>query len=115
MPITTRRSFLSWLAALPPASLLLQKKPSLAGAPLDPVMLRAIGEAALPSELGSAGISRVVDGFQRWLEAYKPGAELVHGYGTSTIRHAPADPGPRWKSQLDALAADAQTRHRRAF
>ena len=115
MPLTTRRTFLSWLAALPPATLLTRKKLELAGAPLDAVILRAMAEAALPSELGSAGVSRVVDGFQRWLAEYRPGAELVHGYGTSTIRHTPADPGSRWRSQLTALDAEARTRHRRSF
>ncbi len=79
-------------------------------------VLEAVAEATLPVDaLGSAGVSRVVDDFQGWLDAYEPVAELNHGYLTHEIRYTPADPGPRWQSQLDALDAEAHKRHGRSF
>ena len=115
MPITTRRAFVAWLAALPPASLVARGRRTLPGAPLDLAPLRALAEAVLPSELGREGVAREVAAFQRWLADFKPGAELNHGYGTPTIRQAPADPGPRWAAQLAALDEAARRRHGKAL
>lgn len=71
-------------------------------------LLNAVGDAVLPTELGPEGITRAVAEFQRWMDAYQPGAEANHGYGTGRIERLPADPRPRWRSQLAALDAEAQ-------
>ncbi len=79
-------------------------------------VLEAVAEATLPVEaLGAAGVARVVDGFQGWLDAYEPVAELNHPYLTHELRYAPADPGPRWQAQLDALDTEAPKRHGKPF
>ncbi len=82
----------------------------------DEAVLQAVAEATLPvAALGSAGVARVVDGFQDWLDAYEPVAELNHAYLTHELRYAPADPGPRWQSQLEALDTEADKRHGKPF
>jgi hypothetical protein len=110
MPITSRRTFMAWLATLPPASVLARRSPALPGGTLDEVQLRAVIEAVLPMEIGRVGIDREVAAFRRWLAEYQPGAELVHGYGTATIRTTPVDPTVRWASQLKALDEESRTR-----
>ena len=81
-------------------------------APLDPVRLGAVADAVLPSPLGDGGKEGVVRGFLGWLEGYRPGAELSHGYGSGSmeIRHLPPDPTPRWEAQLDHLDLVARQR-----
>ena len=76
--------------------------------PPNATILDALGDAVLPAELGADGVSRAVAEFQRWMEGYRPGAEANHGYGTGKIEQLPADPRPRWRSQLAALDADAR-------
>jgi len=76
--------------------------------PPNATILDALGDAVLPAELGADGVSRAVVEFQRWMDGYRPGAEANHGYGTGKIEHLPADPRPRWRSQLAALDADAR-------
>ena len=71
-------------------------------------LLDAVGDAVLPAELGPQGITRAVAEFQRWMDAYQPGAEANHGYGTGRIERLPADPRPQWRSQLAALDAEAR-------
>lgn len=78
------------------------------GAQPNATLLNAVGDAVLPAELGPQGIIRAVADFQRWMDAYQPGAEANHGYGTGRIERLPADPRPQWRSQLAALDADAQ-------
>ena len=76
--------------------------------PPNATILDALGDAVLPAELGADGVSRAVAEFQRWMDGYRPGAEANHGYGTGKIEHLPADPRPRWRSQLAALDAHAR-------
>src|SRR5689334_20040063 len=54
--------------------------------------LVAVADAVLPSELGAQGIARAASDFQRWMDAYHPGAEANHGYGTGKIERLSADP-----------------------
>jgi hypothetical protein len=70
--------------------------------------LGAVGEAVLPSDLGAAGIERAVSEFDRWMQAYQPGAEANHGYGTGKIERLAGDPRPQWRAQLVSLDADAR-------
>ena len=77
--------------------------------------LAAVGAAVLPAELGADGTRRAVSEFQRWMDDYHPGAEANHGYGTGRIQQLPADPRPRWRSQLTALDQNARRTHGRSF
>ncbi len=113
-----RRGFLgSVAAALPVAATshraLKRTKSSTPG--LDDELIRALGDAVLPAELGSDGLDRVVAGFHSWLEEYEPGAELNHGYGTADIEFTPADPTASWQSQLNELEREAQERFQVSF
>ncbi len=71
-------------------------------------LLDALGDAVLPAALGADGVARAIAEFQRWMDGYEPGAEANHGYGTGRIEQLPADPRPRWRSQLTALDTDAR-------
>ncbi len=128
MAESDRRTFLKQSAAVVPAIVLGPevvaaiggRTPSKVAPPaptaLDAVLLGAVGAAVLPAaDLGTDGVSRTVLGFQRWLDGYEPVAELNHGYFSAEIRYAPADPGPRWQAQLEALEAEARKRHDAGF
>jgi len=79
---------------------------------LDPVRLRAVADAVLPSSLGPEGTAAAVDGFLSWLSGYRPGAERPHGYGSGSmeIEYLPPEPTPRWEGQLDRLDELARDR-----
>jgi hypothetical protein len=98
-----RRRFVLRLAGLLPLPFVARRLHGLALADLDPSLLRALAEAILPRELGSAGLARAVSGFQRWLAGYREGAELLHGYGTGEILRAGPSPALRWAGQLREL------------
>lgn len=82
---------------------------------LDELLLRALAEVVLPSELGAAGVAQAVAAFQSWLAAYEPVAERSHGYGTGEIEYLPADPAPGWGAQLTALDVESVRRFSRGF
>ena len=105
-----RRTFIAALATLPAAA----AWPAHA-AGVRAASLHSVADAILPSALGDAGIASAADQFRGWLDRYQPGAELDHGYGSGTLRYAPADPRPQWTAQLEELDADARTQHNRAF
>jgi hypothetical protein len=81
----------------------------------DRAALLALGAAVLPSELSDTGLRRAVNDFDRWLSAYVPRAEVLHGYGTATLEKLPPSPASRWGTQLRQLDADARTRHGKAL
>jgi hypothetical protein len=70
--------------------------------------MQALGEAVLPAELGRTGTTAAVTDFQRWIAGYREGAELLHGYGTSTLERAGPTPATKWAAQLDALEERAR-------
>lgn len=110
-----RRSFLKTGVAALSAAALGGCAPDQDDAPtrptLDPELLRAVGARVLPGELGEEGVERAVAEFESWLEGFEPAAEQNHGYGTSEIRYGPSDPAYRWAAQLEALEAEARSRH----
>ena len=65
--------------------------------------LRALAAAILPSSLGREQTDRVADRFAAWVRAYRPGADLEHGYGFPRIRSKPDLPVARYLEQLDSL------------
>jgi hypothetical protein len=82
---------------------------------LDPTLLRALAEAALPAELGAEARERDIADFERWLAAYTPVAERDHGYGTAELSYTGPDPAPGWRAQLDALELESRQRFGRGF
>ncbi|MDB4874174.1 MAG: hypothetical protein JWM41_620 [Gemmatimonadetes bacterium] len=117
MPTLTRRTFLASLAASVPLAVIVRQAHAAAVVHLqaDPATLDALGDAVLPSSLGRAGIAAAVAAFRDWGAGYRERAELNHGYGTSRLRFTGATPMTRWATQLDALDADAKTKHQRRF
>lgn len=113
----SRRAFLGTLAAALPMTVLVRRAHAAAVGELatDSSTLHALAEAVLPTELGQAGVALAVTDFQRWIDGYRAGVELVHGYGTSRLERAGPTPAPRWARQLDVLNAEARRIHRRAF
>ena len=106
-----RRRFILQLASVVPLPFLARRLHGLAVAELDPKLLRALGAAVLPGELGGSGQERVVAEFERWLAGYREGVELVHGYGTGEIRRTGPSPALRWSTQLRELDAAARQQH----
>ena len=82
---------------------------------LDAATLRGVADVVLPSEPGPDATERVVVGFEAWIAAYRPAAELDHGYGSGEIRYTGPDPAPGWKAQLEAWDLEARQRHGAAF
>lgn len=111
----TRRRFLLGVAALLPLPFVARRFHRLAVLALDPVLLRALGGVMLPAELGSGGTERAVAEFERWLAGYREGAEILHGYGSSEIRHTGPSPALRWSAQLIELDSAARRIHGAAF
>ncbi|HSL69693.1 MAG TPA: gluconate 2-dehydrogenase subunit 3 family protein [Longimicrobiales bacterium] len=110
--MTSRRGFMGVMAIAPVGAavlgeLFLQSD--------DRALLRALADAVLPSELGSAGLQRTTDQFERWIDRYHANAEVNHGYGTGSIRRLPADPWPNWRTQLQALDTLALREQRTSF
>ena len=125
MPLFSRRTFAAQLGALV-ATLavarraLAERSPlhrdgEASAASLDHASLLALGGAVLPSELGDVGSRRAVAEFERWLDAYRGGAEVLHGYGTAKLERIPPSPQARWTTQLTALDRDARKQHGRPF
>lgn len=114
-PLLPRRRLLGLLAVASPAIAGLRRRAVLAVRQIDLSTLAALARVALPNSLSSEERQAVVTGFERWLAAYRGGAELLHGYGTDTIRRSPASPAPKWRAQLRALEQAAQRHHRRSF
>jgi hypothetical protein len=113
----SRRAFLGWMAATLPAAALVRRAHAAAIDDLaaSPRTMQALGEAVLPSELGTAGTAAAVAAFQRWIAGYRDGAELLHGYGTSALEFAGPTPATRWMRQLDELDATARRANGRSF
>ena len=117
MMSSTRRRFLATLASAFPAAIVARQAHAAALAHLraDPAVLDALAEAVLPSALGRTGWASAAAAFREWGAGYREGAEINHGYGTSSLRAAGPTPITRWAVQLDAIDARARDIHQRAF
>jgi hypothetical protein len=119
----SRRTFVSWLSGIGAAlGLGVRARPSVVSTPtspqqvsLDGAMVRSVAEVVLPAELGNDGFARVGRAFSEWARGYRAGVELVHPYGSTTLRQTGESPTPRWRSQLVALDGEARARHQRGF
>jgi hypothetical protein len=78
-------------------------------------MIRALGEALLPSELGRARIEVASDSFWRWMTGYRQDAELLHPYGSPRLSYAGPSPVTGWTKDLQALDTSARAKHGAGF
>lgn len=115
MASSPRRRFVLQLAALLPFPAVARRLHAVAVSDLDPALLRSLGVALFPEELGRGGVERTVAGFERWLAGYREGVELLHGYGTGELRQTGPSPALRWSAQLRELAAAAERSHGTSF
>jgi hypothetical protein len=65
--------------------------------------LRALAAVVLPAELGAPNIDRTAEAFVRWVQGYRAGAEMDHGYGVTRLRSKGASPAPNYLRHLEAL------------
>ena len=94
-------------------------EPALQAAPFTPgevSTLGAIAEVVLPSTLTADDRRVAVRSFVNWFANYKPGADMGHGYGASTLR-APSGPSPvsRYAPQFAAIDAAAKEKGAQPF
>jgi hypothetical protein len=117
MHALTRRTFLASLASAVPLAVFVRRAHAAAVIHLtsDPATLDALAEVVLPPSLGRAGITKEAAAFRAWGAGYRPGAEVVHGYGTSRLRSLGPTPVTRWMTQLDDLDARAQALRQHNF
>jgi hypothetical protein len=78
--------------------------------PADQMRIRAVAEAVLPQEIGAAGHDGAVKAFLAWIQGYRPGADMDHGYGFTRLRRTPASPALRYTAHLDALDQAARAK-----
>jgi hypothetical protein len=107
---TLFRSFAAVLLARPFSRLTLfaQRSPELL--PSEVTTLRALAEVTLPESIGADGREIVVDRFVAWVKYYREGADMGHGYGSSTLRRPSGPPPARlYPAQFAALDASART------
>jgi hypothetical protein len=68
-------------------------------------VLKDLAAAVLPESMGRASTDKIAIRFVRWVQEYRPGAEMQAGYGFTRIRYKPASPAPRYLEQLTLLAS----------
>jgi hypothetical protein len=76
--------------------------------------LRDLAGVVLPSELGAQNLEKTVAAFERWVQQYRPGAEMDHGYGFTRLRSKAPSPAPAYLSQLRALRLPGDAAAKRA-
>ena len=78
--------------------------------------LTGIAEVVLPTSLNAAARQRVVTSFANWFAKYRQGADMGHGYGSSTLRQPSGpSPFPRYAAQFAALETSAKEKGGAAF
>jgi len=103
----TRRTFVAWVAGAIPVALVTRRADALGARWIvaEDDVLVVLADAVLPSELSVDARLRAVHSFKAWIDEYKEGAELVHGYGTSALRFQRPSPKPRWAAQLERMGS----------
>ena len=109
-----RRTLLKSLAAAfaaRPVAALSQAGAATSFSPTEIETLNAIAEVVLPAEIGADAQRRAVTAFASWFANYRPGSDMGHGYGASTLRAA-SGPSPfsRYAAQFATLDASAKER-----
>lgn len=62
-----------------------------------------IADVVLPSEIGADGRVRIVKSFIRWLQEYRAGADMDHGYGFTRLRRTSSSPVAKYGPHFAAL------------
>lgn len=113
--ILSRRRLVALLAVAFPPAVLRRRRARTAVQELDRDTLLALADVVLPAAAGAAGRVAAVAGLLRWIEGYRGGAEVLHGYGTADIRYLPPSPAPRWTAQTAELDRQAVGRGAASF
>jgi hypothetical protein len=79
--------------------------------------LRALANTVLPAEIGPAGIDGATAAFVHWVQGYRAGAEMDHGYGVTRLRSKGPSPAPNYLRNLESLreallSGDADSKRR---
>lgn len=74
------------------------------------LVLREVAATALPSSIGRQGQDRAVDDFLKWLQDYKEGVALSHGYGDPRLVKSGPSPSGGYSRQIAALQQAAAAR-----
>ena len=77
-------------------------------APANEETLLALAATVLPASLGQKRVLEVTARFEAWLGAYRPGAELDHGYGHTKLQTTLGSPASGHELQLAALERSAR-------
>jgi hypothetical protein len=77
--------------------------------------LRAVADVLLPASQGNEFLDRQTRRFAQWVNGYRPGAEMEHGYGITRIQNTPAHPAPRYLRELESLENAARKQHGKPF
>ena len=67
------------------------------------VTLREIAVVVLPAESGEDAVDRIASEFAKWVNGYRAGAEMDHGYGNTRIRAKGPSPARAYLGQLGEL------------
>ena len=73
-------------------------------------VLRDVAATVLPSAIGRKAQDEAVDNFLRWIQDYREGVPLTHGYGEPRLEKSGPSPAPGYAKQITALQAAAQAR-----
>lgn len=65
--------------------------------------LHALATVVLPAELGAAAIANIANAFARWVQDYRPNAEMDHGYGNTRLRSKGPSPAAGYLRDLEAM------------
>jgi hypothetical protein len=108
-----RRTLLQWLASA--AAVLPFERIRLLAQPRDLTpesiaLLREIAPTILPTSLGAAKTTAVVDAFVAWTRGYREGVAMTHGYGHPRVQKTGASPVPGYGLQLGALERAARAK-----
>jgi hypothetical protein len=69
----------------------------------------------LPASQGNEFLDRQTRRFAQWVNGYRAGAEMEHGYGITRIRNTPTHPGQRYLKELESLGSAARKQHGKPF
>ncbi len=73
-------------------------------------VLRDVATTVLPSVIGAKGHDEAVDNFLRWLQDYREGVPLSHGYGEPRLVRSGPSPASGYGTQIAALQQAATER-----
>jgi hypothetical protein len=113
---TLLKSLMTALAAGPMAKVRLRAQQPAELTPAQLATLGAVAEVVLPSALGADGRDLVVEQFAAWVREYREGADMGHGYGSSTLRRRSGpSPAASYPAQFAALDEAARAAGGAAF